>query len=103
LFQGNNPKGCIRQQADSIHPLNIPQEMTLYQSLGESEYARRAGERAWEYIRHHPGRTAVRVAQRFYVVWCTDLFNDWPWLPSDKWWPDGRGNKLLLLATILSA
>jgi hypothetical protein len=103
LFQGNNPKGCIREQADSAHPMSNPKEMALYQSLGESEYVRRSGERAWDYICHHPGRTALRVGERFYVAWCTDLFNDWPWNPSDRWWPRGEYNKWLLLATISSA
>ena len=103
LFQGNNARGCIRQQVDSKHPVIDPQEMALYQSLGESEYVRRSGERAWEYICHHPEQTALRVVKRFYVVWCTDLFNDWPWDPSDKSWPRDAYSKLLWLATILSA
>jgi len=103
LFQGNNPKGCIREQADSAHPVTDPKEMALYQALGESEYVRLSGERAWSYIRAHPGLTALRVAQRFYVTWCTDLFNNWPDVPGAKWWPPGKYYKLLLLVTLASA
>jgi hypothetical protein len=103
LFQGNNPKGCIREQADSAHPVSDPKEMALYQSLGESEYVRRSGERAWDYMCHHPAQTALRVAERFYVAWCTDLFNSWPEVPNSKWWPRGVYYQLLLLVTIPSA
>ena len=103
LFQGNNPKGCIREQADSAHPVTDPREMALYRSLGESEYVRWSGERAHNYIRDHPGQTALRVAQRFYVAWCTDLFNNWPDVAGARWWPQGVYYKVLLIVTIGSA
>jgi hypothetical protein len=79
VFQGNNPKGNICENAASLHPAYNPSEAHLYRTLGEIDYMRFCRERAIRYIRSHPGLTAWRAAQRFYVVWFTDLFDQWPW------------------------
>jgi hypothetical protein len=79
LFQGNNPHGCIREQATSLHPALDAHEAALYKSLGEIGYVRFCRGRALGYMRAHPARTAWRAAERFYVVWCTDIFDRWPW------------------------
>lgn|GEM_PF-2283378 len=79
LFQGNNPRGCIREQATSLHPALNAQEAALYKSLGEIGYVRLCRERALNYMRAHPAQTVWRATERFYVVWCTDIFDRWPW------------------------
>jgi hypothetical protein len=103
LLQGNNPVGSVRQSVNSVHPWTHKEELKQYRELGEVEYTRRALKRAVQYIRQHPRVTAIRVAQRVYVTWCTDLFDQWPWIPGHKWWRRGRRAMIFSLTTIASA
>ena len=89
LFQGNNPNGSICQQIVSAHPTQDPHELALSKSLGEIEYVRYSRARAFQYIKAHPSETALRAAERIYVAWCTDIFQQWPWEPGKPY--SGQG------------
>ncbi len=102
LFQGNNPNGAICQQSDSEHPLQDPRELALYKALGEIGYVRYSRDRAFQYIETHPSETALRIAERIYVAWCTDISGRWPGQPGKPWWNGGHGFVIALVA-LLSA
>lgn len=102
LRQGNNPRGSIRQSIDSLNPTLVPEERERYLTLGEVEYGRRARDAALAYMRAHPVETAVRIAQRAYVSWCTDLFDFWPWSEDSRWWK-GRWRRVILQATTIAS
>jgi hypothetical protein len=104
LWQGNNPNGSIRQQEDSAHPAHEDSpEYAMYNRLGEIAYSRLCWDRASAYIRSHPFLTIVRAAERFYVVWCTDIFDQWPYARGWKWWHGDPDETVLRFTTILSA
>jgi hypothetical protein len=100
LFQGNNPNGSVCQQIVSAHPTQDPHELALYKSLGEIEYVRYSRARAFQYIKAHPSETALRAAERIYVAWCTDIFQQWPWEPGKPY--SGQGF-IITNVTLLSA
>jgi hypothetical protein len=104
LRQGNNPVGSIRQNSTSIHPSLKKEELEKLQSMGEPAYTQWASRQAKDYIRTHPSETLVRVAQRFYVTWFTDIFDQWSWFPEQQWWNQCcLSDRALRVTTILTA
>lgn len=103
LLQGNNSLGHVRQGCTSPHPAIQKEELKRYIELGEIEYAREAFSKAMNYMYKHPGETLVRISQRVYVTWCTDVFDHWAWFPGNRWWYGGNREKLFMLVTIPSA
>jgi hypothetical protein len=101
LLQGNNSNGTIRQQATSLHPYNDETERARYRRLGEVDYNNDATRRARAWIRQHPTRAVVLIAQRIYVVWLTDITDRWSW-DKRKWW-QGKYSFVMQLTTILTA
>ena len=103
LLQGNNDSGAVKQQITSLHPALDALEFQEYQTLGEIEYERRCFRRAVAYMIAHPGVTATRTLERFYVAWCTDLTSAWPWTPGAQWWRVNAFERLTNVSTILCA
>lgn len=89
FLEGNNPDGAIRETQTSLHPFYRPAEYQRYQRLGEIEYVRQGFREACAYIRAHPLETLERTAERAYVIWLTDAFDQWPRAPI-KYWQEGR-------------
>jgi hypothetical protein len=85
LWEGNNPIGCIIETRDSVHPHNQQEELRRYQALGEVNYDREGSRRALAYMRAHPRVTLVRIAQRAYVIWLTDVTDKWSWDGRPYW------------------
>jgi hypothetical protein len=52
-------------------------------------------------MRAHPLQTAVRVAQRAYLIWCTDVTGKWPWVPGAEWYHHNIFEKLTAAVSIL--
>jgi hypothetical protein len=103
LLQGNNPLGHVRQGHTSPHPAIQKEELKRYIELGEIEYDREAFSKAMNYMYKHPRETLIRIAQRIYVTWCTDILDQWSWFPGNRWWYGSLHEKLLMLITIPSA
>ena len=97
LRQGNNDAGAIRQTAQSVHPLIMPQERVRFRDMGEYQYGRWAMSQALTYMRQHPAVTLTRIVQRAYVFWCSDIFEQWTWEPATK---RGRRGTLAVLASL---
>jgi hypothetical protein len=85
LWQGNNPRGAIRQTKDSVHPGIDVRELEAYREWGEYEYNQRALRNAMAWIRTNPLQFASNAAKRAYVAWCSDLTDRWSW-DGRKWW-----------------
>jgi hypothetical protein len=103
LYVGNNPNGSIRTSINDVYPGKPGREMVLYQQLGEVSYDRRAFWNAVRYVLSDPGKTIIRTAERAYVVWCTDIFDQWPWMPGHKWWTGRFYERASTLIVICSA
>lgn len=82
ILQGNYYDGSVVQTRASRHPTLRREEMSLYRELGEAKYSERAADLAVDYMLSHPFATLGRTLRRVYVFWCTDLLDQWPWLPS---------------------
>lgn len=102
LWEGNNPDGCIRETGSSRHPLNQPEELQRYQRLGEVGYCRQGFHDAFLYMRAHPAETAIRIAQRAYVMWLTDTFDQWSWY-GIPYWKQGHSATDRALASTIAA
>jgi hypothetical protein len=89
LWQGNNPRGSVRQTRESVHPGIDARELQAYQQLGEYEYSRQALGRATSWIAANPFQFVAKTAARAYVVWCTDITDRWSW-DGTKWWRSER-------------
>lgn len=85
LWEGNNPVVSIRETALSRHPINQAEELQRYERLGEVEYNRKGFHDALIYMRAHPVQTAIRIAQRTYVMWLTDALDQWSWSGTPYW------------------
>lgn len=85
LWEGNNPVVSIRETGMSRHPLNQAEELQRYKRLGEVGYNREGFHDAFIYMRAHPGHTAIRTAQRAYVMWLTDVLDQWSWNGTPYW------------------
>jgi hypothetical protein len=103
LLQGNNPDGGVRQQATSLHPMLRKAELDRYERMGEAAYMQWAFGEAVQYMINNPAITVVRVVERIYMYWTTDIFDNWSWTPEIKWWNRGWRMGLLAVTTILSA
>lgn len=104
FWEGNNPQGCVRENASSLHPANIPAERKLYQALGEVAYSQQRFHEALVYIRAHPREALVRTAERAYVVWLTDVFDTWRWdSKTPRWWNEPRPAIMKTLSSLLAA
>jgi hypothetical protein len=101
LLQGNNPDGAVRRSPAALLPYHSPEEYERYRALGEVEYNRDAFRRAMAWMAENPRRAAVKVAQRGYVVWMTDLTDRWS-RDGRPWW-QGRYSFVLQAITLLSA
>jgi hypothetical protein len=102
LWEGNNPIGCIIETRDSVHPHNQPEELRRYQALGEVKYDREGSHRAVTYMRAHPGITLVRIAQRAYVIWLTDVTDQWSW-DGRPYWKKGMAAIEKAMASTIAA
>ena len=106
LWLGNNPTGAIRMDKNALHPYIDKQELKRYNQMGEVTYFQQAAHQAVEYIRQHPTITSIRFLQRAYVLWLTDITDQWSWFPNReaaKWWKASGNNLILSLTTMLSA
>lgn len=103
LLQGNNPDGGARQQATSLHPMLRKAELDRYERMGEAAYMQWAFNEAVRYMINNPVITVVRVIERIYLYWTTDIFDNWSWTPEVKWWNRGWRTGLLAVTTMLSA
>jgi hypothetical protein len=103
LWQGNNPKGGIRQNWLSPHPIINAEELNSYKEMGEVGYFRSDLMKALNFIRTNPAITMKRVIGRIYVTWFTDIFDTWSWFPGNKWWNSGIYSISLSLCMIFTA
>lgn len=67
-FALNEANGCHRR----MHPGSSDVEVRECQALGETEYYRRRGAAALDWIHRHPGRFASLTAARFRMFWFPD-------------------------------
>lgn len=102
LREGNNPIGCIIETRDSVHPHNQPEELRRYQALGEVRYDREGLHYALAYMHAHPGVTLVRIAQRAYVIWLTDVADKWSW-DGRPYWRKGKAATDRAMASTVAA
>src|SRR5262249_13556127 len=103
LLQGNNAIDCIRETEESLHPVNSRYEMQRFNTLGELQYNRVPFREALTYIREHNLQTAIRILQRIYVGWFTDILDFWPYYKEQKWWNGGLLGVFSPLTTIITA
>jgi hypothetical protein len=104
FWEGNNPAGCVREDANSVHPGKVPAELKRYQAMGEVPYSRQRFRDALVYIRAHPDKTIVRTAERAYVTWLTDVFDQWRWDSGTlRWWHQPRPAILKTLSSLMAA
>jgi hypothetical protein len=103
LRQGNNPVDSIRQKANSVHPMLRAEEFDRYETMGEVAYMQWSLDQAVEYMVSNPGVTVVRILERMYVYWCTDVTDNWSSSPDIKWWNHGWWPRIFQVTTILSA
>lgn len=104
FWEGNNPDGCVRENASSLHPGNKLSELKRYEAMGEVAYSRQGFHDALVYIRTHPRQALVRTAERAYVVWLTDVFDTWRWDSSTPtWWQQKRPGVMKALSSLLAA
>ncbi len=89
LWEGNNPDGCVIETRNSRHPHNQPAELHRYERLGEVQYSRVGFRDALIYMRAHPKVTLERIGERAYVIWLTDVTDEWSW-DGHKYWNEGR-------------
>lgn len=101
-WEGNNPNGCIRETGTSSHPFILASELLRYRQLGETQYCRRRLHDSLAYMRAHPLQTILRTGQRAYVMWLTDIFDQWSW-DQVKWWQQGFHSIYRTLAVSLAA
>lgn len=104
FWEGNNPQGCVRENASSLHPGIELSELKRYDAMGEVAYSRQAFHDALVYIRSHPRATLARTAERVYVVWLTDVFDQWRWdSGTPRWWNQKRPGIMKALSSTLAA
>ncbi|HUR27422.1 MAG TPA: hypothetical protein VM509_04495 [Planctomycetota bacterium] len=72
LHVGNNPESNGHPQPFKFHPSHVPQELALYQELGEKDYAADCASRAFAWIRAEPGRFARLCLRRVQYFWLGD-------------------------------
>ncbi len=89
LWEGNNPDGCVIETRNSRHPHNQLAELHRYERLGEVQYSRVGFRDALIYMRAHPKVTLERIGERAYVIWLTDVTDEWSW-DGHKYWNEGR-------------
>lgn len=102
LYEGNNPNATPRETARTQHPAQLGTEFRAYQKLGEAEFLRERVDQARHYMWTHRFTTVVRVAERIYVMWFTDIFDEWSW-DGTKWWNRDIREKIKTLVVLLSA
>ena len=75
-FWAGNHGDTSRSNPPAAHPASNPQELALYQSLGESRYMRQKQALATSYVRSHPAEfffVSARRAVRFWTgFWSFD-------------------------------
>ncbi len=70
---GNHDEATGHPVPFRYHPSHIPEELAKYKALGEVEYARENSQRAWHWIREHPGSFLRLSLQRTMLFWVGDL------------------------------
>lgn len=104
FWEGNNPQGCVRENASSLHPGIEVSELNRYYAMGEVAYSHQAFHDALVYIRRHPRATLARIAERAYVIWLTDIFDQWRWNSgTPRWWNQKRPGIMKALSSTLPA
>ena len=102
LWEGNNPDGCVIETKYSRHPHNQREELQRYERLGEAKYSSVGFHDALIYMRAHPRLTLVRIAERAYVIWLTDVTDKWSW-DGSKYWHHGMAAINRAMASTLPA
>ena len=104
FWEGNNSDGCVREMASSHQPEIQRAEFQRCRVMGEIAYSRQGYSDALAYIRKYPREALVRTAERAYVFWLTDTFDQWKRDKGTKnWWDKGRPAIVRHLSTSLGA
>jgi len=68
LYLGNGP-GSNGLLMEYDHPMQAPDQMRLYASMGEIAYARMRGNQAWATMRADPGHFVRNTLKRVFFFW----------------------------------
>jgi 4-amino-4-deoxy-L-arabinose transferase-like glycosyltransferase len=96
LYLGNGP-GATGLVMEYDHPIEAPDQLRLYTSLGEIAYSKMRGHLAWTIIREDPGLFLRNTLRRIFFFWAGT-----PLPVSPKPWIEYARNLNFIFASVCS-